>query len=365
MQQDATFNENCPRPETDLSSNTVYVVGGQQENLVPLFARKRKFYGYNKGIILKLNLLTGSAENVCEYVSPDESRAKSGSMLFKAASIKGDLLYVCTTTEVLILSLPLLQRIRYISHPMFNDVHHVTPTPYGTVAVANSGLDSVVELSFEGKVLRLFNTLGEDPWSRFSPDTDYRPLDTKPHKSHPNFVFFIDDEMWATRFHQQDAISLSNPGRRIDIAVGRPHDGHVRDGHIYFTTTNGFIVIANKQTLKIDERIDLNSMHRHGRPLGWNRGLLFDGNKMWVGFSRLRPTKWKENVGWVKRGLKWRLKQMLPESCGGNGALLKRQVKNELPTRLVCYDLLTRECLREINLEPYGVSAVYTLFATD
>ena len=362
MQQDGPFADCGRGPQPDLALNTVYVVGGQQEYLVPVFADKRRPYGYNKGIILKLNLSSETAETVCEYVSPEESRAKTGSMLFKAATVKDNLLYLCTTTEILTFSLPVLQRIRYVSHPMFNDVHHVTPTPYGTVAVANSGLDMVVELSEEGRILKLLNTLGEDPWSRFSPDTDYRPLDTKPHKSHPNFVFFIDDEMWATRFHQQDAISLSDPARRIDIAVGRPHDGLVRDGNVYFTTTNGFIVIANKETLKVEERIDLNSMHQHGRPLGWNRGLLFDGRKLWVGFSRLRPTKWKENVRWVKRGLKWRLKQLLPEKWGGDAALLKRTLKSEMPTRLACYDLLTRKCIREINLEDHGVSAVYTLF---
>jgi hypothetical protein len=33
-----------------------------------------------------------------------------------------------------------------------------------------------------------------------------------------------------------------------------------------------------------------------------------------------------------------------------------------LPTRLVCYDPVERTCISEINLEPHGVSAVFSIF---
>ena len=34
---------------------------------------------------------------------------------------------------------------------------------------------------------------------------------TKPHLAHPNHVFHIGDEPWATRFQQKDAVSLLDP----------------------------------------------------------------------------------------------------------------------------------------------------------
>ena len=60
--------------------------------------------------------------------------------------------------------------------------------------------------------------------------------------------------------------------------------------------------------------------------LGWARGLLIDGDRMWVGFSRIRPTKIRENVGWVLRGL-----------------------KRDFGTHVGCYDLRTRQFARPVR----------------
>jgi hypothetical protein len=57
-----------------------------------------------------------------------------------------------------------------------------------------------------------------------------------------------------------------------------------------------------------------------------------------VGFSRIRPTRWRENVGWLARGFKW-----------------------VRPTHLACYDLDTRQVLAEIDLEPHGLNAVFSI----
>src|SRR5205807_8484581 len=114
-----------------------------------------------------------------------------------------------------------------------------------------------------------------------------------------------EDEIWVTRFEQRDAISLTQPGRRIDIAIQRPHDGYLLGDSIYFTTVDGHIVQANRRTLKVENSYDLTKMSRPAdQMLGWCRGLLpVDKRFLWVGFSRVRPTKFRENLAWVKRGI--------------------------------------------------------------
>ena len=94
-------------------------------------------------------------------------------------------------------------------------MHHVRPAPSGNLTVASAGLELVLEVTHDGQVVELWNVLGEDPWSRFDPQVDYRKLNTKPHRGHPNFVFYIGAELWATRFHQGDAVSLADPTRSI------------------------------------------------------------------------------------------------------------------------------------------------------
>lgn len=339
----------------------IIAVGGQQGYLLPLLAEK-DIFRYHKGVLIRIDLELEKAETILEYVSPEPVKAREGEMLFKAQTFTGDCLYLCTTTEILIVSYPSLERIGYISHPMFNDIHHITPTPFGTLAVANCGLDMVIEMTCEGEVLRLFNVLGEEPWQRFSPNIDYRPLSTKPHTAHPNYVFFVDDEMWVTRFNQRDAVSLSHPGRRISIELGKPHDGIVHNDWIYFTTVNGYVVIANKKTLKIEARIDLNSINNFTAPLGWLRGICVDGDKIWVAFSRLRPTKIKENVDWIKRNLKWRLKSYLWSFTKETADPKRKRLGKTRPTRIICYDPMKGKVVRRIIVEEYGISAIFGLF---
>ena len=79
---------------------------------------------------------------------------------------------------------------------------------------------------------------------------DYRQgVDLKPHRAHPNYVFFVDGEPFATRFELRDAISLNDPARRISIGGERVHDGVVHDGLIYFTTVDGCVAIVDSSTL--------------------------------------------------------------------------------------------------------------------
>ena len=197
----------------------------------------------------------------------------------------------------------------------------------------------------ERKVLAEWSVLGEDPWSRFSRSVDYRKVEsTKPHQSHPNFVFEMDGDVWVTRLRQRDAISLERPGKRIDIAVQSPHDGFVCGHHIYFTTVDGRVAIANRRNLQIDKIVDLKEIGEEKALLGWCRGLLpVDERRIWIGFTRVRKTRFKENVLWVANILR-------------EGVIQK-------PTHIALYDLTSRQCLQEVDLESHGMNIVFSIFA--
>ncbi len=319
---------------------SLLVTGGQQRAVRSQLMRTEDWCEYHKGVILNIEPLTGTCLREIHYLSrPEATSAERPQILFKAGIIEDDRLYVCTQTEVMIYLLPQFELLNYISLPCFNDVHHVRPLPDGNLLVANTGLDMVVLITNDGCVLREWNVIGDDPWARFSKEIDYRKgIDTKPLAAHPNYVFCVEDDIWATRFHLKDAVCLTQPGRRIAIDVGLPHDGIVHDDLIYFTTVNAYVVIANPRTLKIEDVINLNSIHGPEIQLGWCRSLYIEDGNTWVGFSRLRSTRFRENVKWVIQG------------C-----------KKVLPSRIARYDLKARECRQEIDLEQFGLNAVYSI----
>lgn len=325
-----------------LPDRRLYVIGGQQRGLRTMSdALADHWYEYQKALAIELDTATGAARTVVEYVSPPEAcPPENPAILFKSGTLVGDRLYACTQTEVLVYRVPGFELEAYVSLPMFNDVHHVRPTPTGNLLVANTGLDTVVEVTPGGDVVSVVNVLGDDPWARFSRDVDYRRVrTTKPHLAHPNHLFYIGDEPWATRFEQRDAISLVDPHRRIAIGLERVHDGIVEGERVYFTTVNGMIAIADTRTLEMVEVIDLTELHPPDMLLGWARGLLVDGPYLWVGFSRIRPTKFRENVGWVLRGL-----------------------KRDFGTHVGCYDLRTRTSLGQVALEEFGMGAIFGIY---
>lgn len=320
---------------------TLYVTGGEQRNARTMTEGEMFWYKYHKGVVLEVDTVTGTVKTVAEYVSPPSVCAQEDpAILFKCGTLVGNKLYVGTPTEVLTYDLPDFTHSGYVSLPCFNDVHHVRPSRGGHLLVASSGLDMVLEVTTTGDIVRAWDTMGQEPWTRFSRDVDYRVVSTtKPHASHPNHIFYVGDDLWATRFEQRDAICLTDPSKRIDIGIERVHDGHVYDGMIYFTTVNGFVIIVDSVTLQVVERIDLNALGPDDSILGWCRGLLLENGRLWVGFSRLRLTKFRENVSWVRRGF-----------------------RRQLPTRIACYDLASQRCLQEIELQRHGLDAVFSIF---
>ena len=326
----------------------LYVLGGRQRKPGLKEVKTRdEWYLYEAALVLEVDTEGGEVRTCVEYQSPREVTAGDRPAgHFHAGALVGDLLYTCTATEVLIYRVPEFKQVGYISLPCFNDLHHVAPCTDGNLLVVSTGLDMVVKITPHGQVVKEWSVLDEAPWTRFSRSIDYRQvITTKPHVSHPNFVFELDGDIWVTRFYQRDAVSVNGSHRRIELAFEAPHDGLVRGKRIYFTTVDGKIMIVNRCTLRVDRMIDLRKIQDHGREIlpAWCRGLLFeDDRKLWVGFTRIRNTRWKENVRWVRAALE-------------EGIMTK-------PTHLALFDLETKRCIKEIKLEPHGMNAIYGIY---
>ncbi|HEX3320639.1 MAG TPA: hypothetical protein VHR84_08045 [Terriglobales bacterium] len=322
----------------------LYILGARQRKLI--FKHEQEQNLYEAALILEVDTETRQVRTCVEYKSPLEAcSGPNASMVFKSATMVGDILYSCTSTEVIIFKLPTFEKIGYITLPQFNDVHHVTPVSDGSLVVVSTGLDMVFKIGRDGAILEEWTVLEKPIWSRFSREVDYRKVETtKPHESHPNFAFELEKEIWATRFRQRDAICLTKPGGRIDIAVQTPHDGLIHGERIYFTTVDGRVVIVNRQTLKVQRVVDLNEPDNEKKVLlGWCRGLLpADQERMWVAFTRVRKTKFVENVLWVR-------------------SFVKDGVQDK-PTHIALYDLEQQKRLDELDLEPYGMNIIFSIF---
>ena len=322
----------------------LYVVGGKQ--------KKANNIQCGSALIALIDSASGTPKILVEYESPPDARPANheASILFKAGTVEKNILYLCTETEVMSYLLPNFEKLNYLSLPFFNDLHHVRPTSTGTLLVAVSGLDMVVEVSWKGKILKEWDVLGEPLWAKFSKAIDYRKITTKPHRSHPNYIFQYQNHIWATRFYQRDAVCLTGVGR-IDLAIEGVHDGVVdsKNETALFTTVDGHIIQVDLRRAKVNRVIDLNEIHRSEEALGWCRSILaIDQNHVLVGFSRIRHTKFVENIRWVAHRF---------------GAI---ETPESLPTRIALYDIDTLKLCWEQDLEGIGMNAVFSIhFATN
>lgn len=318
-------------PTTDL-----VVVGGRQRAPSGLRDLGDGWYGYDGGTVLRV---TGDdVSTAATYRSAPGTHGPDDPVLLKSASVRPGRLHLCTQTEILDMVLPDLAVERHLSLPFFNDVHHVVPTERGTRLVAVSGIEAVVEVADDGTVVEAWHTLGGDPWAHIGGERDLRiGADLKPHASHPNHVFLVGNERWATRFEQRDAVSLDDPTRRIDVARERIHDGFVHDGRIHFTTVDGHVAVADAESLEIVGMHALDDGLGADESLGWCRGLWVGDDHAWVGFSRIRFTKVRARLSFLRTGTRSR------------------------PTRVARYSLPDWRLEAEIDLEPAGCNAVFTV----
>ncbi len=339
-----------------MSGNKIIVVGGRQRRKA---LDLDEWHAYEFGVIASVDRETLEVEVVVEYQTPPDFCAdEKPSIVFKAGDYCANrhAIVLCTQTEIIEYDVRNWTQSFYYSHPSFNDLHHAcydqtTSESRQRLLVANTGLDQVIQIEqdktqWENSAIVNQWTTGTVPtWDKYDSTIDYRKVaTTKPHESHPNYVFQRGEHFFATRFHQQDAMDLQRQQPVFQIPTGNPHDGIVRDENVFFTTTNGHVVRCVFDDPPEIKNFDLNLISRHNELLGWCRGLCFENNThAWVGFSRIRPTWIRKNLSWIKQGF---------QSKGEYGTR---------PTRIALYDLEAGRLLQEVGLEPAGINAVFAI----
>lgn len=333
-----------------------YVVGGQTQVVRPKADNARTL---DTAVIIKVDLATGTAERAVEYRTPPAACADvNPSITFKSSTIRDGLLYACTETEVLVYRLPGFTLERYVSLPLFNDLHHVMPTDDGNLLIAVTGLDMVVEIDGRDRVVREWDTSDQGLWTRFSRDIDYRKIaDTRPRISHPNFVYTIGDDIWVNRSDLSDAQCLTAPERRVQIVLEGvrddryPHDGHVYQGHVYFTAVDGHVIVADARTDQVVRFVDTAAIFPRGDRPGWCRGLKnLSADRVLIGYTRLRRTRLAERTAWLKS----RVKTAIGIDEGAQAIV-------SLPTQVALVDMAAGRLETSMNLEQHGMNAVFSI----
>src|SRR5436190_916418 len=250
---------------------------------------------------------TGEILHRCDYRTPAELRATGQKMQFTGFSFSNGRFYVCSHTEVVYFDeWPPTEPSGRISLPAFNDLHHCIPWEQG-LAIANTGLETVDVVSLDGKLLHRWDLLDGFPSAReIDPALDYRRMpDTKPHLAHGNHLWTRHGELWVTELRTSRAICLTAAHPPLKFEVGMPHDGRYSDGRLVFTTTNGHLVLVDRDTLQLISSHDLKPMVGGANVLGWCRGVCADPrhpNRFFVGFSFVRGSRWREYGFWLKHG---------------------------------------------------------------
>lgn len=258
------------------------------------------------GLLGILDVETGRILHRCEF-RPSPPVAAGRKVQLNGFCFDDGRLFVCAFDEILVFeSWPPVEPARRITLPGFNDLHHCRPWE-GGLAVANTGLETVDLVSFEGDLRRRWDLLADESDARRIDEAqDYRLLaDTKPHRRHVNHLFTVDDGLWATQLRTANAICLEAPERSVGMEVGMPHDGRPIGDRIVFTTTNGHLVFVDPATMRVARTVDLAPLTPGLDQLGWCRGVCADprhADRFFVAFSTLRRSRWKEFGYWIKRG---------------------------------------------------------------
>lgn len=267
-----------------------------------------------------------------DYTPPPKLQSNNTNIIFKSGSINNGVLSVVSETEVHKYSLPDFTLTSHYSLPCFNDLHHIFQHNNKDYIV-NTGLDTLVEVSNECDTEH-FSSVKKTDTIKYQSKIDYRQIEsTKPHLTHPNFGFVLDNKLWVTRCDTMDAICLQDDSLRIDIGQNLVHDGVIYKNSIYFTNVDGQIHAFDTATRKLKLTSDLNQFIPDLE--GWCRGVLpVSANLVLVGFSKSRASK-------------------------------KFSTTASSYAKIILIDILKHQKVWEVNTSDIGLDAIFSILPGD
>lgn len=318
----------------------LFIVTGGRRN-AKKYSYDRLAYCYEAG----LYRVDFSAKRIIEsYIERDlkeEIYTPEYTLSFRGAYLSNSEITTCTHSEIIVFDADSLTVKKRITDPCFNDLHSISLQNRSTW-FTSTGIDMVGCIESKDHI-RMYPVI-EDAVDRFDKEADYRRICTKPHHSHPNFIFLLDGHIWVTRFIQKDAVCLDDLSKRIEIGVERPHDGIVRDNRVFFTTVDGKLVECDVLKGKPVHIHDLTGQYRSGNP-GWCRGLCLEGDYAYVGFTAIRKTRSIENLSFLTDTVR----------------MLKDRFKSNAPARIIKYNLKKEKIEDEMQFRPSELGIVFSI----
>eukprot|EP00040_Diaphanoeca_grandis_P017728 m.92959 g.92959 ORF g.92959 m.92959 type:complete len:418 (-) comp26588_c0_seq3:266-1519(-) len=252
-------------------------------------------------------------------------------------------LWACFPNTIVAFSQPtasmrLWKQVRVIDNDYFNDLHHLSVGPKGLV-VANTGLETIDVVSFEGVLLHRISLIPQDltqlrlTSSRTSGE-DFRIHNTKipiPHQKHVNHITLLPsskDEInilvtcfgnpeaeargILKRVNLKCAVDKDPGGKEAFVAThehiiatidGYPHDGEVLPAtdEAWVTTVIGDVLAMNLLTGQETTGSRIRLYDRHDCAHGWTRGLCVLPSGVLVGSTAIDP----KSKGATYPGIPW------------------------------------------------------------
>ena len=267
--------------------------------------KRKEGHRFEKAVIQLIDWNKKKVKCEIEYTSPKEHLKDGLSMQFKGGFLVQDTLFVVTNTEVLQWDINTWKILKVYSDPTFNDLHAVFYKD-NKIYVCNTGLEIVQVINESGNIVEEINLAFTETWDRFERDKDYRQIaTTKPHEVHINHIFEMGGEIWVTRGQKGDAVNLYNRSKKISVRDNSKeviliHDGVLKKDTLFFSAVNGQIIKVHLN--KSVEIIDLNKMVKHGNRLPWTRGLTIYNDRILLGATKMRKTKFKDLAAWALKG---------------------------------------------------------------
>lgn len=254
----------------------------------------------------------------------------------------GRTLVACTEREIVEVRCEAGSDARVVSvrsHRWLADVHAVAASADGGFVAAATGVDGVV-------------FVGADGGARFAPvgggvappAGDVRAVALPRARFHPNAVFAVDGGWWVTRGRAGDAVRVGPDGIEgapwpiADVVI---HDGVPTDAGVWFTAVDGRLLLVDPGTGRVARAVDLRQPDDDDEPLGWCRGLAIDDGVAYVGFSRLRATRARSNLAWLR------------------GRLRGRPIATRRPTRIAAFELSSGRRIGSWPTAAAGLDAVF------
>ncbi len=321
-------------------TDTIFYVTGARRN-DEIFSSDRYAYCYDAGLF-EINF--SRKKIVREYIEDEvneEISVPNYTLSFRGSYISGKNVVTCNHSEILTIDIDSLSVTNRYTNKAFNDMHCVQEFNNETWVVS-TGIDMAVKLNGDCN-LGVF-PVNENATRKYVEGMDYRNISTKPHVSHPNYLFATEEGVWATRFNERDAVLLTDLTKTIDVKIERPHDGVVRDNRVYFTTVNGLVVVSDVKSGKVVKVYDIRCRENTVN-VGWCRGLCVDGDYLYVGFTAIRETKNIKNLSYLTDAVHF----------------MRDKFKDMYPARIVKFNIRKERIEDEMKFKASDIGVVFSI----